>query len=281
MSATALARSPDRRGATDDLTAGGPASARRSTQEPAARIGKIALVAHDYTVPDCRGFYDYSEHFSRINRACDDRGCDTILYALYTWHSASPVARTHDSIFDGLEHVQRVLVEVGEPPDSFDHVEVWRRGQEEPVVARQRFAVSSASTGDKQRFLDDLPARQIADALLMLCGESNIVRLKRASKSIEDVFGFRDRLRELKARVVLNPIHDYMTRYEMREKRRFYSRDGRVVVSVWNKGRGKESWLPWTVFHDGQERTDQVQEIETLFAERPDIRIGLLDMTDL
>lgn len=204
-------------------------------------------------MPDSRGLHDYSEHFARINKLCDDQGCDTILYALFTWDSSSPVTRTHGSIFDGLEHVQRVLVEVGEPPDSFDHVEVWRRGRAEPVVARQRFATSSSPTGDKQRFLDDLPARRIADAILVFCGESNIVRLKRASKSMEDGFGFRDRLRELNVRVVLNPIHDYMTRYEMREKRRFCSRDGRTVVSVWNKGRGKESWLPWTVFHDGEE----------------------------
>lgn len=281
MSATGLARSTDRQESTGHLTAGVPASANLPTEQPATRIGKIALVAHDYNVPDCRGLYDYSEHFARINKACDDEGCDTILYALYTWDSASPVARTHASVFDGLEHVQRVLVEVGEPPDSFDHVEVWRRGHEEPVVARQRFATSSSPTGDKQRFLDDLPARRIADALLVLCGESNIVRLKRASKKIEDGLGFRDRLRELKVRVVLNPIHDYMTRYEMREKRRFCSQDGRTVVSVWNKGRGKESWLPWTVFHDGEEQTDRVREIKAPFTERPDIRIGLVELADL
>ena len=281
MSATGLARSTARQEATGQPTSEIPASATLSAEHPAARIRKIALVAHDYNVPDCRGLYDYSEHFARINKVCDDQGCDTILYALYTWDSASPVTRTHGSIFDGLKHVQRVLLEVGEPTDSFDHVEVWRRGHDEPAVARQRFATSISPTSDKQRFLDDLPARRVADALLVLCGESNIVKLKRASKKMEDGFGFRDRLRELKTRVILNPIHDYMTRYEMREKRRFCSRDGRTVVSVWNKGRGKESWLPWTVFHDGEERTDRVVEIEAPFADRPDIRIGLVELADL
>lgn len=246
-----------------------------------SEIRKIALVAHDYTVADSRGLYDYSEHFARINKLCDEQGCDTILYALYTWDSTSPVAKTHDSIFDRLKHVQRIVLEVGQPPNSYDHVEVWVRGQQRPVVANQRFATSTSSTSDKQRFVDDLPSRQIADALLVLCGESNIAKLKRASKTFEDWFGFCDRLEELKSRVVLNPIHDYMTRYEMREKRRFYSRNGRTVASVWNQGRGKESWLPWTVFHDGEEWTDRVQEIETPFAERPDIRIGVLDLAGL
>jgi hypothetical protein len=280
MSASGLVRSTDRTRATGHVAEEILPSANQSVEEPAAQIRKIALISHDYNVPDSRGLYDYSEYFARINKLCDDQGCDTILYALFTWDSNSPVTRTHGSIFDGLEHVQRVLVEVGEPPDTFDHVEVWRRSRAEPVVARQRFATSSSPPADKQRFLDDLPARRIADALLLLCGESNIVKLKRASKKIEDGFGFRDRLRELHVRVVLNPIHDFMTRYEMREKRRFCSRDGRTVVSVWNKGRGKESWLPWTVFHDGEERTDRVREIEAPFAERPDIRIGLVELDD-
>ena len=280
MSATGSARTTDQKSA-GPVAVGVPPPADPSAEGPAARIGKIALVSHDYTVPDGRGLYDYSEHFARINKMCDDRGCDTILYALFTWDTSSPVTRTHGSIFDGLEHVRRVTVEVGEPHVRAVHVEVWRRGRGEPAVARQWFAMSTSPTGDKEKFLDDLPARRTADALLMLCGESNIVKLKRASKEIEDEFGFRDRLRELNVRVVLNPVHDYMTRYEMREKRRFYSRDGRTVVSVWNKGRGKESWLPWTVFHDGEERTDRVREIEAPFAERPDIRIGLVDLADL
>ena len=72
-----------------------------------------------------------------------------------------------------------------------------------------------------------------------------------------------------------------MTRYEMREKRRFCSRDARTVASVWNKGQGKESWLPWTVFHDTEERADRVREIEAPFAERPDIRIGVVELADL
>lgn len=255
-----------------------PATAEQPVEQPVTEIRKIALVSHDYNVPDCRGLYDYSEHFVRINKLCDDQGCDTILYALYTWDLASPVARTHDTIFDGVKSIQRIVLEVGQPPDSFDHVEVWVRGQQQPIMAYQRFATSTSSTSDKQQFLDDLPSRQIGTGLLVICGESNIAKLKRASKTFEDWFGFSDLLHALKTRVVLNPIHDYMTRYEMREKRRFYSQGGRIVVSVWNKGRGKEAWLPWTVFHSGDEWTDRVKEIETPIAERPDIRIGIIDL---
>ena len=249
------------------------------TMEPSrvadSEIRKVALVAHDYNVQDVRGQYDNTEHFSRINKLCDNQGCDTILYALYTWDSTSPIPRTYDSIFEDLQHVQRVVLEVGTPPSSFDHVEVWVRGQPYPIMAYQRFATSTSSSSEKQRFVDDLVARQIDSASLVICGETNIVKLKRASKTFEDAFNFCQRLDALKSRVILNPIHDYMTRYEMREKRRFYSLKGRTVLSVWNKGRGKESWLPWTVFYDGEEMTDQVRELRTPFAERPDIRIGI------
>ena len=90
-----------------------------------------------------------------------------------------------------------------------------------------------------------------------------------------------DRLREMNVGLVLNPIHDYMTRHEMRKKRCHYSLGGRTVLSVWNQGRGKESYLPWTVFHDGAERTDTVRELPRPFSDRPDIRIGIVDLSSL
>lgn len=244
------------------------------------KIKKVALVSHNYNLANRRGLYDYSEHFARINKLCDEQGCDTILYALYTWDLDSP-ANKHWSIFEGMSHVQRIVLEVGQPPDSYDHVETWVRERQEPILAHQQFARSTASTTDKQRFIDELGSRQTGDALLMICGESNIVKLKRASKTFEDWFGFCDRLQDLNVSVVLNPIHDYMTRYEMREKRRFYSGNGRTVLSVWNQGRGKESHLPWNVFHDQEEGTDAVQELPRPFSDRPDIRIGIVDVSTL
>jgi hypothetical protein len=249
-----------------------------SVKKESTEFRKIALVAHDYNVPDSRGLYDYSEHFARINKLCDDQGCDTILYALHTWDSRSSVARTHDAIFGGLQQVQRVVLEVGQPTESFEHVEVWVRGRPEPILASQKFASSKSSFADKYAFVADLPSRRIGDALLVLCGETNIVKLKRATKTFEDEFGFCDRVKESKTRLILNPIHDYMKRPEMRKQRKFYSQDGRTVISVWNKGKGKEAWLPWTVFHDGEEWTDQVLELDTPFGERPDIRIGLVNL---
>jgi hypothetical protein len=241
-------------------------------------VRKIALVSHDYNVTDGGGRDDYSEHFGRINRVCDGQGCDTILYALYTWDLRSPVPRTGATMFGGLAYVWRIVLELYEPPYRGDHVEVWRRGHDAPLVATQRFATATAPGHQKQGFLDDLPQRQIGDSLLVLCGESNIASLIRGSDEFSDPYRFADRLTEMGVRVVLNPIHDYMRRYEMREKRRYYSLGGRTVVSVWNRGAGKEAHLPWTVFHDGEEYTAAVRELDPSWDDRPDIRIGVLDL---
>jgi hypothetical protein len=100
------------------------------------------------------------------------------------------------------------------------------------------------------------------------------------------MIGFTDWLRDKNIGPILNPIHDYMTP-RMLKKRLNYSLDGRTVISVWNqgrpesKGKGSEAPLPWTVYHDGNKRTNAVQELPRPFSDRPDIRIGVLDLASL
>lgn len=262
-----------------------PSIVRTTTVTPkkpnsaASKLQRIAVIAHDYTVCDSRGLYDYSEHFSKINQVCDAHGCDTILYALYTWDQASPTNRTHAAIFDGLENVQRIVLEVGQRFTGYDHVELWTKQNSLPAFAVQRFAKSTEKDDLKRDFIQELPSRLVSNGLLVLCGESNITSLTRSTGAFRDPFNFVEQLQKLDVNVLLNPIHDYMRRYEMKEKRKFYSMNGRSVVSVWNKGKGKEAELPWTLFHDGKDRTEQIrEEVPRPFRERPDIRIGVLDL---
>ena len=120
-------------------------------------IKKVALVSHNYKVADSQDRYDYSEHFAQINKLCDEQGCDTILYALYTWDRDSAVVRDHDAIFTGLAHVRRVILEVGQPPDSYDHVEVWLRGQQAPLPHIGALPRLPSPDASKQAFMNDLP----------------------------------------------------------------------------------------------------------------------------
>ena len=100
----------------------------------------------------------------------------------------------------------------------------------------------------------------------------------RSSDDFYDPFGFVQALDELSISVLLNPIHDYMRRYEMKKKRAHYSKNGRTVISIWNRGKGREPDLPWTVFHDGCEATSSVRELPKVIAERADIRVGITDI---
>ena len=245
------------------------------------QIRKVALVSHNYNVAGDRGLYDYSEHFARINKLCNEQGCDTIVYALWSWDRNSVVVRNHDGIFGGLDCVQRVILEVGQPRESVKPVvEVWFRGKQDPLVARQHFAQGKDPAFRKQDFMNDLLNRRVADGLLVLCGETNIAKMEHHS-DFYDPYGFTDRLREMNIGPILNPIHDYMTT-RMLKKRKGYSLCGRTVISVWNQGKRKgEAHRPWTVFHDGLERTSAVRELPTPFSERSDIRIGILDLASL
>ena len=256
-------------------------TAHSASAAAAGRISRLALVSHDYNVEDSRGLYDYTEHFSQVNHLCDQQGCDTVLYALYTWDDRSPLPRNHTDIFSGLLRIQRVILEVGQLFDRYDHVEVWQRDVDCPLVATQRFAKSAAAGYCKQAFLDDLPRRVVQDGLLVICGETNIASSVRGSDDFFDPYQFADFLRDMGVRLVLNPVHDYMSRHEMRKKRRYYSLGGRAVISVWNQGKKRESRQPWTVYYDGADRTDAVVEQPRPFSDRPDIRIGVLDLIAL
>jgi hypothetical protein len=144
---------------------------------------------------------------------------------------------------------------------------------------RNHFQSSNRKAG-KQAFMNDLPNRRVADGLLVLCGESNIASMVQHSH-FNDPFRFTDRLKEMNIGPILNPIHDWIRRPEMKKKRRGYSRGGRTVISVWNQGRRGEEPLPWTVFHGGMERTAAVRELPRPFSGRPDSRIGVLDLASL
>ncbi|QDU97132.1 hypothetical protein [Lignipirellula cremea] len=254
-----------------------PLTAAGENSGPIQPIARIALVSHDYT-QECRsGLYDYSEDFAAINAACDAAGCDSILYALWTWDNTSPVQRNHQTIFQGLRQVERVILEAFDG-EAYGPAEVWFRRHPSPMIAVQQFAASGESDRVKRQFMSDLPRRCFDRSLLMLCGESNIASTMRGTDEFYDPFYFNDWLDEKKVDVIWNPIHDYMRRYEMRRKRAYYSRNGRWVVSVWNQGTPGESHLPWTVYFDGEELTSHVDELPSPVASRPDIRIGIVDV---
>lgn len=250
---------------------------------------RVGIVSHDYRNRSRSGFRDYSDWFTTINAECDRCGCDTILYALHTWDRRNHLRLTHDLLFNNLRNVKQIILEFGKIPadvderprfDDIDGVEIWSKEHAEPRIIKQCFAVSAAKDSDKELFMCDLSRRRLSDGLLVICGESNIVTTSRNYGGVFDPFGFSDYLDREKIRFILNPLHDYMKRYEMKDKRAYLSRNERTVVTVWNRGRflgkGGEPDPPWTVYHDGHSAIETVKEIVHCICDRHDIRIGIL-----
>jgi hypothetical protein len=89
--------------------------------------------------------------------------------------------------------------------------------------------------------------------VVIICGESNGVPYHQNSGKVGDDFGLRRSLPK-NVTVVLNPVHDWMSRHEMKKKRSYLSENNRWVISVWNRGKRRDaSGFPWTVFHNGRE----------------------------
>ena len=126
--------------------------------------------------------------------------------------------------------------------------------------------------------------RLLGNCTILLCGESNIVKYSKASKKIEDKFNFLEVLNK-DIKIILNPIHDRMTRFEMKLKRQFLSQNKRWVVSVWNKGKldkngnmrdGKKP--AWTIYYDGKEK--DIKPIVCDIPNKVNIEIGILDLNN-
>ena len=240
-------------------------------------VKKVAVVSHDYNLINRYGHQDFAEHFSQINKVCDSKGCNTILYSLFTWDEKSPVPRNHQSVFEGLKNIECVFVEVGNKKSATKAMEVWLKDEEKPRLLEQKFAKSSEPYEQKREFARDIYKRRIGNSIMVICGESNIANFAAKEKNFRDDFGFNDTLKSYGTKFVFNPLHDYMTRHEMKKKRGYYSKDKRAVITVWNQGKRKgEAAIPWTLFYNGEDLTGKVQELSRQIAARPDIRIGIV-----
>ncbi len=141
---------------------------------------------------------------------------------------------------------------------------------------RSLAVLRTSKSPEGKDFVDFLPNRTVDGGAVLICGETNIIKLKRKPEpGFSDPYGALPVLSSM-GPVILNPIHDYMTRYEMRKKRQHYSRGGKWVLSVWNKGKRKgETRLPWTAYHDGVDETANIRKLENAVPARPDIMIGV------
>lgn len=236
---------------------------------PPIRIGRIALITRDwYDEADWfegdRWGFGFMDRLRDAVEATRDEAPEGLVFGLWTWNEDEDGAVPRRLLFPEGTHHEWALLETCR--NNTDVAELHFREIVDPAIMYQRFATSQDAVERKQRFIDELETRTFGGAVILLCGESNIIKTRRGSYELDDRFGFLSFLQKNDIELVLNPIHTYMQRYEMPLKRKAFSRSGRTVLTVWNRGESKqgEAHLPWAAYHDGEDSTDRlVREVES------------------
>jgi len=265
--------------------------ASTNSKQPKLRINKLGIVSHDYTGPG-NTKKDFSDTFDRILRILDKKGCDSVLFSLYTIDKRKNFnVKLH---LESLTKITSVFVEEfindqdKNGPDEPEYIiyyktpNCWGDYRFGQIFGKAEW-LSKDTEKRVIEFKDKFERKRIfGNFAVLLCGETNIVKYSKKDEEIYDKFNFLDTIPS-EVTVILNPIHDRMTRFEMIKKRKFLSRNGRWVVSVWNKGKlygenkkkrdGKKP--AWTVFHNKEEVT-----IENI-SDQPDIEIGIVNIINM
>lgn len=231
--------------------------------KPRLNIGKIGIVTRDYRFEFSNGYRDFSHAFPQLIKMLDAEECDTVLFSLFSFISR----KGYDclNILKGLKNIKAVLLEEfqdGKNREAGRYVVYHRTpsGVEEYEFCQVFGKITGMPQQKIQDFVqNEIPRRTLGNCCVLLCGETNGVKYSKVDKRIYDTFGLRKAIPH-DAKIILNPIHDRMTRFEMKLKRQFLSKKNRWVISVWNKGKqdinGKikdGNGAAWTVFHNGYE----------------------------
>jgi hypothetical protein len=255
----------------------------KGESKPRLNIGKIGIVTRDYGIRFSNGYRDFSHALPQLIKRLDDEGCDTVLFSLF---SIIP-RKGYDclNILKDLKNIKAVLLEEfqdGKNREAGRYV-VYHRTTS-GWGEYEFYQVFGTITGMPQHKLQDfvqneIPRRTLGNCCVLLCGETNGVKYSKDDKKIHDTFGLRKAISQ-SVNVVLNPIHDRMTRFEMKLKRQFLSKNNRWVISVWNKGKQDKNGktkdgkgTAWTVFHNGNE-LENIPRIENNLG----VEIGVLNV---
>lgn len=252
-----------------------------ATKAPSLNVRKLAIVSRDYTHPYPNGYRDFSHSFAAVLALLDGRGCDAVLFSPWSIvprEGYDPVTALQ------LRNVKAILYEhfpqgtdgvQGRPPFvvAYQTETGWRKYERSQVFG------TLTEKCDMPAFVrEELPRRILGNACVLICGETNGVKYSPKDKKVHDIYGLVGALPG-DVKVILNPVHDRMTRFEMVRKREFLSRGGRWVVSVWNKGKRNKNGrtmdgkgVPWTVFRDGKPVT--VDRVENDL----NVEIGIVDL---
>ncbi len=146
-----------------------------------------------------------------------------------------------------LKHIKAVFLEEyqdakNREANRFVAYHLAQQGWSEYEFTQKFGTITGMKMKDIEDFVNnEMPRRILGNSCVLLCGETNGVKYLPKDKKVFGSFSLRAAIPK-EANVVLNPIHDRMTKFEMKLKRKFLSEHGRWVVSVWNNGEKRQKW---------------------------------------
>jgi len=255
---------------------------------PNLKISKIGIIARDYR--ELNGNSDFSKNIIEILEYLDSKGCDSVLFSLFTLLEKNSLKI---ETLEKFKNIKSVFVEEFEFEEKERVVKVYKvynKHSNKWVI--NKFKQMFGTLKYTKKFIRDKinpfiekvkEERIMGNCVVLLCGETNIVKYSKKTKKIEDTFDFIKQIPST-TKIILNPIHDKMTRFEMRLKRKFLSKGDRIVVSVWNKGKTFSKGQtrdginpPWTVYLNEEEILINKENIN-LKNNTSKIDIGILDV---
>ena len=262
---------------------------KNNTVSPNLELSKIGIVARDYRVSNSNS--DFSDNISEVLKKLDNKGCDTALFSLYTILESNSISVEKFNEFKNLKAV--FIEEFKEMGGDETCFKVYFKKKESWKIHEftQKFAKLEYTNKFKQKviepFLKEVKTKRIlGNSMVLLCGETNIVKYSKKSKSIEDIHGLL-KIIPPSTNIILNPVHDKMTRFEMKLKRKFLSKNNRIVISVWNKGKIFKNGKtrdginpPWTVYFNEKEIQINKEDIK-IHNDESKIDIGIIDVKEI
>jgi len=256
-------------------------------------LNKIGIVSHDYRKREKNGFRDFSHAFKSVLLYLNEQTCDSILFSLFTLakRESFDVIQILDNL--KMKNIKVIFIEEfidGNERKAGEYV-IYFKDKNEWKEYRfiQRFGTLEYTKSFENKVIEPFKIeveeqRLFGNCTILLCGETNIVKYSKTSKKIEDKYEFLSVLNE-DIKIILNPIHDRMTRFEMKLKRKYLSKNNRWVVSIWNKGKSdkngkvKDEGNPaWTVFYNGKEKN--IQPIACNVSTLSSIEVGIVDLNN-
>ena len=250
---------------------------------PRLHIERLGIVSRNYERKYGNGLRDFSYVMPALLGLLDEERCDAALFSLF-----SVIARSDFDIaviLPQLRNIKAVFLEEfldGEPRRVSRYLVYHKNaGGWQKYELQQQFAtITGMPRNEVLAFVNsELPKRVLGNCAVLICGESNGVKYSKNDQEIHDTFGLAASIPN-SVSIILNPVHDRMTRFEMNMKRAFLSKNMRWVVSVWNKGKRdkngaiKDGTDPaWTVYYNG------IKIPAVSIPNNLEVEIGVLDVT--